>query len=183
MIRRASQTPVCSATVWNREVRRFVEAGGNTTHGFGLGRLIGRMFALIYLQPRPLSLEQIADRLHISKASASTTVRQLEKWHAVTLVSIAGDRRDFYQVETRFSRIIKNGLLPSLRQKLRSAGAQITRTLEAGTSETSEGRSQSAPPAFSSAEFQEIRRRLRAARALHQKLDGILSSKLLDHFL
>lgn len=184
MSRASSQTLPCSTPAWNREVRRFIDAGGNTTHGFGLGRLIGRMFALIYLHPRPLSLEQIADRLQISKASASTTVRQLEKWHAVTSVSSPGDRRDFYQVETRFSLIIKNGLLPSLQQKLRSAGAQITRTLEAGASETSEGRSQSAPPApFTSAEFQEIRRRLRAARGLHQKLDGILSSKLLDHFL
>jgi len=183
MLRPSPENRLSSTPAWNREVRRFIEAGGKTTHGFGLGRLIGRMFALIYLHPRPLSLEQIADRLQISKASASVTVRQLEKWHAVTLVSIAGDRRDFYQVETRFSRIIKNGLLPSLQQKLRSAGVQITRTLEAGTSETSEGRSQSASPAFTSAEFQEIRRRLRAARGLHEKLEGILSSKLLDHFL
>lgn len=176
------QTRTRKTPAWDQEVRRFIEAGGNTTHSFGLGRLIGRMFALIFLHPRPLSLEQIADRLQISKASASTTVRQLEKWHAVTSVAIARDRRDFYQVETRFSLIIKNGLLPSLEKKLRSAGEQINRTLAAELPQKKRGRPDAETP-FTLTEIQEIHKRLRAARGLHQKLDGILSSKLLDHFL
>ena len=176
------QTRTRKTPAWDEEVRRFIEAGGNTTHGFGLGRLIGRMYAMIYLHPRPLSLEQIADRLQISKASASTTVRQLKKWHAVTSVEIEGDRRDFYQVETRFSLVIQNGLLPSLQKKLRSAGAQINRTLVTELPKKKRSRSDAATP-FTSTEIQEIHKRLIAARGLHQKLDGILSSKLLDHLL
>ncbi|WP_395752800.1 GbsR/MarR family transcriptional regulator [Prosthecobacter sp.] len=167
---------------WDRELRRFIDAGGNTTHSFGLGRLIGRMFALIYLHPRPISLEEIAEQLQISKASASTTVRQLEKWHAVTRIEMEGDRRDFYKVETRFSLIMKKGLLPNLQKKLRSAGGQIDRVLAAEPSKKKTGRT-SAAPSFSAAETQEIHKRLIAARSLHQKLDRILSSNLLDYFL
>lgn len=176
--RAASPNPSVSLN-WDREVRRFIEAGGNTTHAFGLGRLIGRMFALLYLHPHPLSLEEIADKLDISKAGASTTVRQLEEWQAVRCTPVPGDRRDFYEAETRFSVILKEGLLPGLRKKLNSAGTQIGRTLDARPAEEE----QTVPEGYTATEFQEVRRRLRAARGLHQKLDSILSSSLLEHFL
>lgn len=166
-------------TDWNKQVRRFVEAGGNTTHGFGLGRLIGRMFALLYLQPRPLSLEEIADRLDISKASASMTARQLADWRAIRLVSVEGDRRDFYEAETQFRLIVREGLLPGVRKKLQSAGIQINRTLSADPATAAQTGGDHATPT----EVREIRRRLRAARDLHGKLDSLLSSRLLDHFL
>lgn len=166
---------------WEREVRRFIDAGGNTTHAFGLGKLIGRMFALLYLEPRPLSLEEIAARLDISKASASTTIRQLESWHAVRHKPVEGDRRDFYEAETEFRVIVREGLLPGIRKKLGSAGQQISRTLEADASMPAPA----APPTSESAstDIQLIRQRLKAASDLHAKLDGILSSRLLEHLL
>jgi DNA-binding transcriptional regulator GbsR (MarR family) len=164
---------------WNREVKRFVEAGGNTTHGFGLGRLIGRMFALLYLSPRPLPLEEIAQRLEISKASASLTARQLANWRAIRRIEMEGDRRDFYEAETEFRLIVREGLLPGVRKKLQSAGAQIDRTLAADPSTASNN---SSPPP-SPHEVREIRKRLRSARAFHGKLDAILGSRLLDHFI
>lgn len=167
-----------SASAWNREVRRFIDAGGNTTHSFGLGRLIGRMFALLYLQPKPLSLEEIAERLDISKASASTSARQLEKWRAVRHSSVDGDRRDFYEAETNFRLIVRDGLLPGIRKKLGSAGAQIARTLDAEAPAATSKAGVAAPE-----DIQIIRQRLKAARDLHAKLDGILSSRLLEHFL
>lgn len=163
---------------WEREVRRFIDAGGNTTHAFGLGRLIGRMFALLYLQPGPLSLEEIAGRLDISKASASTTIRQLEEWHAVCHRPVEGDRRDYYEAETDFRVIVKQGLLPGIRQKLGSAGSQIARTLDAEVSGSGQHAASNNPD-----EIKIVRKRLKAARDLHAKLDGILSSRLLEHFL
>jgi DNA-binding transcriptional regulator GbsR (MarR family) len=164
---------------WHREVQRFIEAGGNTTHGFGLGRLIGRMFALLYLHPRPLSLDDIATRLEISKASASLTARQLADWRAIRRVPMEGDRRDYYEAETQFRLIVREGLLPGVRKKLQSAGVQIDRTLAADpTAVTAEGGE--APTA---AEVREIRKRLRAARTLHGRLNALLGSRLLDHLL
>lgn len=176
---RADTSNLSAPLNWDREVRRFIEAGGNTTHAFGLGRLIGRMFALLYLNPQPLSLEEIADKLDISKAGASTTVRQLEEWQAVRCTPVPGDRRDFYEAETNFGIILKKGLLPGIRKKIKSAGTQIERTLNARPEENIQNRTGVHP----AAESQEIRKRLRAARGLHQKLDGILSSSLLEHFI
>lgn len=164
---------------WDREVARFIDAAGNTTHSFGLGKLIGRLFALLYLSAEPLCLNQIADKLRISKASASITVRQLASWCAVYRVKAAGDRRDFYEAELRFGVILRNGLLPGLQKKLRSAGLQIDRTLSVAPllANTTTGSSSHC------SEKIELCRRLRLARGLHQKVDTLLSSPFLEQLV
>lgn len=161
---------------WEKELHRFIEASGNTTHAFGLGRLIGRMYALLYLHPGPMSLERIAADLKISKASASLTIRQLEQWHAVRHVPVTGDRRHFYEAETAFRMIVRDGLLPGIRKKLSSAGDQIDRTLHAELPVSALDKSP-AP------DVQMIRKRLKAAASLHKKLDAVLSSRLLENLL
>lgn len=161
---------------WEKELHRFIEASGNTTHAFGLGRLIGRMYALLYLHPGPMSLDRIASDLQISKASASMTIRQLEQWHAVRNVPVTGDRRHFYEAETAFRMIVRDGLLPGIRKKLSSAGDQIERTLHAEA--PAPARDKSSGP-----DVQMIRKRLKAAASLHKKLDAILSSRLLESLL
>lgn len=165
-----------SLGAWDREVVRFIDAAGNTTHSFGLGKLIGRLFALLYLAPEPLCLDQIAKKLRISKASASIAVRQLAAWQAVHKVETSkSGRRDFYQPELRFGVILKNGLLPGLQKKLHSAGEQIDRVLSAAP--VAQQR------AAGSAEHREVCRRLRLARGLHQKINALFSSPLMEHIL
>jgi DNA-binding transcriptional regulator GbsR (MarR family) len=168
-----------SSVAWDRELTRFIEAGGNTTRSFGLGRLIGRLFALLYLSPEPLCLDQIAHKLRISKASASITVRQLAAWQAVHKVEDTESRRDFYEAELRFGVILKNGLLPGLHKKLRSAGMQIDRTL--GAAPTQQQMEQDIPA--SSDRHKEVCRRLRLARDLHQKVNALFASPLLEHLI
>jgi len=161
------------------EKRRFIEAGGNTTHAFGLGRLIGRVYALIYLSPAAVPLEEIATQLAISKASASIVLRQLASLHAVRLEVRPTDRRDFYQAETNFSTILNHGLLPGIRKKLHSAGVQIQRTLAADPANPSAV----AASVYTRDQQAEIRRRLKSAQTLHRRLDRLLASKLLARFL
>jgi DNA-binding transcriptional regulator GbsR (MarR family) len=169
---------------WEEEKRRFIEAGGNTTQAFGLGQMIGRVFSLLYLTARPLALEEIAAGLSISKGSASVAVRQLAGWQAVRPVWVPGDRRDFYEAETDFGQIVREGLLPAVRKKLQSAGAQIGRTLaaeEAGRQAREDG--EGLGEIGDREELEELRRRLRTAAKLHQRLDGLLANKLLSRMI
>ena len=112
---------------WSAACRSFIEAGGHTTQLFGLGRILGQLYALLYLSPRPICLDEIVDELKVSKASVSTTVRQLERWTAVKRVWIRGDRRDYYEAETDFNLLLKHGVLATLRKKLETAGTQIAK--------------------------------------------------------
>lgn len=174
------KSPPPLATSWDAECRRFIEAGGNTTHSFGLGRMIGRVFCLLYLSPQVVSLEDVAARLQVSKASVSIVVRQLLEFQAVRHSTLAGDRRDYYEAETDFLLILRRGIMPGFRNKLQSAGIQIKRTLEVGATP---GDGSAAPDEHSVKDQEQIRRRLRKAQALHRRLDQILGSRILTKLL
>ena len=142
--------------------------------------MIGRVYALLYLTPVPMSLEEVAEELKVSKASASITLRQLESWQAVEAQKIDGDRRDFYVAQTDFSILLRKGIMPGVRKKLHSAGVQIERTLEitGAPPET-----QDTATNLTRQQAAELRRRLKAAQAFHKRVDRILGSKLLSRFL
>jgi DNA-binding transcriptional regulator GbsR (MarR family) len=162
---------------WADSRREFIEAGGHTTQSFGFGRILGQIYALLYLNPKPMCLDEIADELGVSKASVSTTVRQLERWAAVKRVWVKGDRKDYYEAETDFNTIIRSGLLAVLRKKLETAGGQISQVEEALTETLNktngEGRK----------ELETVTKRVQKAKQFHKKIDSVLSNPLLDHLL
>lgn len=108
----------------------MVEAGGRTSQSFGLSRLFGQIYTYLYLSPEPQSLDELAEGLGVSKASVSIASRQLESWGAVRKVWKRGDRRDYYEAETDFRRLIGGGLLTALNKKLDSAKNQIQRSIQ-----------------------------------------------------
>jgi DNA-binding transcriptional regulator GbsR (MarR family) len=55
--------------------------------------------------------------LHISKGSASMCVRQLEQWGAVKKVWVKGDRKDYYEANDWFGKVLKNVLNDSIAKR------------------------------------------------------------------
>ena len=76
----------------------FIEVAGRVCQIAGLPRSVGQMYGLLYLSPKPLALDDIAELLSISKASVSTGTRHLASWQAIRQVWIPGDRRDHFEV-------------------------------------------------------------------------------------
>ncbi|MBU1694391.1 MAG: HTH domain-containing protein [Verrucomicrobia bacterium] len=150
----------------------MIEAGGRTTQSFGLGRLFGQIFMLLYLSPTPLSLDDLASQLGVSKASVSIACRQLETWGAVHRGWVKGDRKDYYVAETAFDRILRNGLLSSIYKKLDTAKIQIERSLslleQAKTGDE-------AVPFF--------RDRLRQAEKYRERINRLLGSRVVKAIL
>ncbi len=99
----------------------IIESAGRTTQGFGLGRIIGQLYALLFFSPVPMSLDAMAGELGVSKGSVSTNIRELEKWGAVRQVWVKGDRKDYYEAEVDFQRILKEGVMPYLARKWNSS--------------------------------------------------------------
>jgi DNA-binding transcriptional regulator GbsR (MarR family) len=75
----------------------------------------------LYFSAEPQSLDDLAERLHISKGSASMAVRQLEAWGALRQVWIKGDRKDYYQTTEEFGRIIRKALQDLIGRHMESA--------------------------------------------------------------
>ena len=101
-------------------VQRFVREAGHTTQAFGLGRVTGQIYAYLYFSREPKNLNDLQADLNISKGSASTIIRQLEKWQAVRKVNIQGDRKDYFTTDDNFGRILKNVLNDSVSAKMNS---------------------------------------------------------------
>ncbi len=108
----------------------MVEACGRTVQAFGLNRLLGQIYALLYMRPDPLCLDDIADALMVSKASVSIACRQLAGWGAVHQVWQRGNRKDYYTAESDFKALLNNGVLESIRKKLDSAENLFQANLE-----------------------------------------------------
>ena len=160
---------------WSAACRSFIEAGGHTTQLFGLGRILGQLYGLLYLSPRPLCLDEMVHELKVSKASVSTTVRQLERWTAVKKVWVRGDRRDFYEAETDFNLLLKQGVLATLRKKLETAGVQIAKVETVLQAVHSNG---SRNP-----DSEIIVARLKKAKRFHGQIQGLLGNPLIEHLL
>lgn len=95
----------------NETVRQFVEAWGAMGSLWGINRSVARVHALLMANEEPLSLEQIAAQLKMSKGNASMSLRELRTFGVVRQVEVPGDRRDFYVTEpdvwTMFFRILR----------------------------------------------------------------------------
>ncbi len=88
---------------------------GTLTDGLGaaaaasgiLSQQQARIFGLLYLSERPLSLEEIAAELSQSKSNVSLNIRALVEWHLVRRQPVPGSRRDHYQAATDFFRAMQ----------------------------------------------------------------------------
>lgn len=78
-------------------VSDFVERMGILFEEDGFPRTAGRIFGLLLLSPHPLSLDELAERLAVSKASVSIEARRLAHHGIVERVGMPGDRRDYYR--------------------------------------------------------------------------------------
>lgn len=82
----------------NEAARDFIERIGVLAEEHGFARIAGRLIGLLLLEPGPLSLDELAELLQVSKASVSTNARLLEQLGIVERVGHPGERRDYYRI-------------------------------------------------------------------------------------
>ncbi len=81
------------------EESAFVEKVGLYFEKLTLPRMAGRIFGWLLISEQPLvSLGELVEALQASKSSISSTVRLLIQIDLVELVSLPGDRRDYYRI-------------------------------------------------------------------------------------
>jgi hypothetical protein len=79
-------------------MEQFIEAMGRYFEQYGLARIGGRIGGLLMIAGRPLSLDDMAARLRVSRASISTNMRLITASGLAELVTYPGDRRDYYRM-------------------------------------------------------------------------------------
>lgn len=79
--------------------QQFIESWGVMGVAWGINRSMARIHALLMLEHQPISLDDIADTLAISRGNASMSLQKLRDWGVARRVPVTNDRRDFYTTE------------------------------------------------------------------------------------
>jgi len=85
----------------HKDVRMFIERSGLLWEKDRLPRIAGRIFGLTLISPDPCSLDEIAKTLGVSRASISNDARLLEQLGLVERVSLPGDRKIYFQINSQ----------------------------------------------------------------------------------
>ncbi len=86
----------------------FVEGLSQISRFWGFPKGVGAVFAVLYLSPSALSLDEIVKQTGLTKGAISTDVRALARMGLVQRSSHLGDRKDYYEAETDFYRAIRS---------------------------------------------------------------------------
>jgi DNA-binding transcriptional regulator GbsR (MarR family) len=110
--------------------QEFVEGLSNISQFWGFPKGMGAIFAVLYLSPAPLSLDELVAQTGLSKGAISTHVRGLARLGLIHPASHLGDRKDYYSAETDFYRSVRSILNERRNSDFDRAVATVHLTLE-----------------------------------------------------
>lgn len=95
----------------------------------GLPRSIGEIYGLLFISRSPLSLDDLVQRLNISKGSASQGLRMLKSLGAVREADGNGgaERRTYYEPAVELKRLVGGFIREQVRPHLESGKLKISR--------------------------------------------------------
>jgi DNA-binding transcriptional regulator GbsR (MarR family) len=77
--------------------QKFVLHFGEMGSRWGINRTVGQIYALLYIQNRPLNADEIAESLKFSRSNVSMGLKELQSWRLVKLLHKEGDRREYFE--------------------------------------------------------------------------------------
>jgi len=100
----------------------------------GLPRSVALIYHALFVSKGPLSFGEIVEKAGLSKASASTGLKMLERMRGIERVIVSDDRRTFYRPELSLRRLMvgfmRESLLPGM-----EAGRRLLEEAEAQSAE------------------------------------------------
>ncbi|MEM9481097.1 MAG: hypothetical protein AAGA58_15705 [Verrucomicrobiota bacterium] len=134
----------------------------------GLPKSVGQIYGLLFITPEPLSLDDIVERLGISKGSASQGLKILKGLGAVATKYLPGERRDHYVAQAQLKVLVSGFVNGELMPHLESGEDRLAVLLEDCATDETEG-----------ADFR--KERIERLRRWHGRSSKLL--KTIDRFL
>ena len=76
---------------------KFILHWGEMGTRWGINRTVAQIHALLFLSPRALNAEEIAEALSVARSNVSTSLKELQGWGIIRVVHVMGDRRDHFE--------------------------------------------------------------------------------------
>lgn len=158
-------------------ILRVVDAVGGLIEFWGFKRNMGRMWTLLYLERRPLSAADLAERLSLSSGAVSMTLGELQKWGVVKKAWVPGERREYYEPETSIWKMVSRVFRERELRQIHQAIEVFEDALEVLESDTRGNEDEKARVGFA---IERVRGLLSLARVGASLLDSILAGKSVD---
>ena len=142
----------------------FTEGLSQISRFWGFPKGMGAIFAVLYLSPTPLSLDEIVQETGLTKGAISTEVRTLARMGLVHRSSKLADRKDYYEAEDDFYKSIRSILKERQNSEFDSAVRSVSETLEKLEAGTVTG---------DEAEVEFVHKRVQALQEFFNAIDGL----------
>ena len=142
----------------------FTEGLSQISRFWGFPKGMGAIFAVLYLSPTPLSLDEIVQATGLTKGAISTEVRTLARMGLVHRSSKLADRKDYYEAEDDFYKSIRSILKERQNSEFDSAIRSVSETLEKLKAGTVTG---------DEAEVEFVHKRVQALQEFFNAIDGL----------
>ena len=77
--------------------QKFILHWGEMGTRWGINRTVAQIHALLYISPKPLNAEHIAETLDVARSNVSNSLKELQSWKIVKLVHVLGDKTDHFE--------------------------------------------------------------------------------------
>jgi DNA-binding transcriptional regulator GbsR (MarR family) len=100
-----------------------------------MNRSVAQVHALLYVSERPLTADDISERLAMARSNVSTSLRELLAWQLVRRAPVLGDRRDHFEAETDLWTIVLRITMGRKQRELDPAATALRTCLERADAE------------------------------------------------
>ena len=169
--------PARRASLWTSEAI-VSDMVGRLIEFWGFKRNMGRIWAVLYLSPEPLSAEDLRLSLKLSSGAVSMTLNELLRWGVVRKVWVQGERKDFYTAEVQLWRMISR----VFNEREKSEIVMAIESFEEALAEVSKLRHSADPKTRARAELQyeRIKQLLELAKLGKRLMDTLLATAKID---
>jgi HTH-type transcriptional regulator, glycine betaine synthesis regulator len=119
------------------------DAIGDVIEHWGFRKVLGRVWTVLYLADDVLGSAEMGERLQMSAGAVSMALTELQRWGVVRRVWKPGERREFYEAETDFwkmiSRVVQDrerSLIVSVRERLETARGLLRKAPQTAANRT-----------------------------------------------
>lgn len=86
----------------NQIKEQYIEKLADSIRAYGISPTVGRVLGIIYMNPKPMTLDELSEATGMSKTRMSQVVRELVDINVAEKVFEKGVRKDLYDVETDY---------------------------------------------------------------------------------
>ena len=148
------------------------EAIGDVIEHWGFRKALGRVWTVLYLRDEPLPAAELSARLSMSAGAVSMSLSELSRWGVVRRVWRPGERKEFFEAETDFWKMISKVISERERFLVVSVRERLDQAIELFSA---------APPSPRAKVALDRARRLASfARMAQAVIDSFISSRLAD---